>query len=268
MNPSPRNPASAQPGCRVCASSDGNSLCLLSSWDSGMRPLEATIRTYQPRQVIFQEGSPANAVYCLREGIIKLWKVGDTGEELIIRILGPGSLLGYRPVLVGEPYAATAESIVATTLCCIGGDSFMEVLRSSAQASFSLLVRLARELRVSEDQMLSIAQQSVRQRVVRLLCAFLDAAEPAAGTGGPVPIPLMRSEMAQMIGTTPETLSRTLRQLANESVIRLTRTELFVEDAPTLLRMLSGSPLRFDPGQDSTRRPGCSREARDPSASN
>lgn len=251
MSPSRRNRVPPDSGCGACDGTDrGSHRCLLSRWDPGLHPLDTATRTYNSRQLVFQEGHPPNAVYCLQEGTIKLWKLGASGEELIIRILGPGSLLGYRAVLVGEPYAASAESIGTSSVCCIAAENFMNALRTSTQASLSLLILLAKELKVSEDQMLSIAHQSVRQRVVRALCAFLNAAGPDAEKGGPIPIPLMRSEMAQMIGTTPETLSRTLRQLADESVIRLTRTSLCVEDASALLAMLSGPPLRFDPDQE------------------
>lgn len=208
-----------------------------------------TIRSYDSRQIIFREGAPAEAVYCLDSGAVKLSKVGHMGEELIIRVLGPGSLFGYRAVLAGETYAASAETIAPTSLCLLSRESFLDLIRRSPGASFDLLQHLAKELRISEEQMLAIAQQNVRQRTIRLLCSFLYASGGPPLEGSAIPIPLMRSEMAQVIGTTPETLSRTLRQLADEKVIRLTRSEVFVEHAKALIQLMSGPALEFDQDQ-------------------
>jgi len=202
-----------------------------------------TVSSCRPRQILFGEGNPSLAVYCILSGIVKVYKTGSKGEPLIIRLLGPGELVGYRAVLAREPYAATAEAVGDVTVCVIPADKILELLRVSSEFCQRMLLKLSRELLTSEEQMMALAQETVRARTLRMLVSFLDKAGGELRVGGLLPVPLQRSEIAQMVGTSPETLSRTLRRLAHEEILQVTRTEIFIRDAARL-RSLRRNPPR------------------------
>lgn len=226
----PRRDSQKNGPCSLCGRKSGEPLCDLAGEDRSIFREVRTEAEYPAGHVIFHQGQPPLAVYCLSAGGVKIYKTAASGGQIIIRVLGPGELLGYRPVLGNEPYAATAEAVTATTACVIARESFLAGLSRSPTLCMRLLEKMARELRISEDQLLNLASEPVRKRLARLLVLMLQAAGTPLQENMLVPTTCRRAEMAQMIGTTPETLSRTLRLLASQRLIRSTRTEIRVLD--------------------------------------
>jgi len=193
-----------------------------------------TTHEYRRGQVIFYEGNPSLAIYCLHSGMVKLFKTGKSGEEFVIRLLGPGEIIGFRALLANEPFAATAQAVNDTQICIISKEDFLDVLGLSAELSFNILAKLAVDLRISEEQCLSRAQETVKQRTARMLLQFLETSSEYSDNNSKIYLPLLRSEMAQVVGTTPETFSRTLRGLAQKGILKLTRSDISVTNVDKL----------------------------------
>jgi len=197
-----------------------------------------TVHSYQARQVIFHEGTPPLAIYCIRTGRVKIFRSTNRGEEQVIRILGPGDTFGHRPLLANEPYAASAEAIEETEICVLPKQVLLALLAQSPKLAFELLKRLSKELRVSEDLLLELSQRTVKQRSAGLLLMFLEHCGERVEEGVRLAIPIQRKEMAQMVGTTPETFSRTLHDLAEAGVIILSRSEIVVRSETSLRKIV------------------------------
>lgn len=212
---------------------------------------EKTVHVYQRGQVIFYEGNPALAVYCIHSGRVKFSKMGTRGIEETIRLLGPGDIMGYRAMMAGEPYAATAQALETAIVCTIPRETYVALMRESPDLALRLIAKLAREVRVFEEQVLIRTQEPVRQRTARLLLALLETGNPPGVTAPRITVPLSRSEMARFIGTTPETLSRTLHSLARQGIISLTRNEITVQNLAALEK-LAGGPRSLDADHDPT----------------
>jgi CRP-like cAMP-binding protein len=193
-----------------------------------------TTHEYKRGQAVFYEGNPPLAIYCIHSGMVKLFKTGYSGVEYVIRLLGPGEIIGFRALLAGEPFAATAQAVSDTQICIISKEDFLNLLNSSSQLSFNLMAKLAVDLRISEEKFLSRAQESVKQRTARMLLQLLETSNEFSDNDSRISVPILRSEMAQVVGTTPETLSRTLRSLAQKQILRLNRSEISVTDVDKL----------------------------------
>jgi CRP-like cAMP-binding protein len=196
-----------------------------------------TVRVYRPRQVIVYEGTPPLAVYCIRAGHVKLYKSGGRSEDHVLRILGPGDTFGARPLLANEPFAATAEAIDEAEICAMPRQVLMDLIEKCPSLAFEIMTRLSRELRISEDQLLNLAQRSVRQRAAQLLLMLADGCGKEVEGGTQISLPLQRKDMAQMIGTTPETFSRTLHDLGAKDLIVLSRSEIVIRNRDALVRI-------------------------------
>ena len=229
--------------CAECRSEEAGVLWQASDLPASWRQAQFKPIRCAPGKLLFREGEDASAVYCLKSGMVKLYKTGAQGEPCIIRLLGRGRLIGYRAVVAGEPFAASAEVVTEARACVIPRSLFLELLDHSKDATKRLLRHTAWELRVSEEQLLSIAQQTVRERTVRLLALFLAECAPVPARNVPIELPLRRSEFAQMVGTTPETLSRVLHRLADAGLLKLTRREILVRD-PLRLQAEAVRPRR------------------------
>jgi CRP-like cAMP-binding protein len=226
--------------CSVCANFPNSIFFGVNKSILGRLHQEKRIQNYQPGQIITLEGSPSFAMYCIHSGRVKLYKVGKKMEPLVIRLLVPGDTIGCSGVLSNAPYFATSEAIEPTTVCTISKQTLFELLRKSDNFALRLLERMAQELHTSDELMLVLTQESVRQRTARLLLYLLEKSGEESKTGGPLKVPIFRKEMAQMIGTTPETMSRTLRYFAQHGILRLTRSEIYIEN-PHILQTLTST---------------------------
>ncbi len=235
------------PHCKTCTLRSNTLFSVLKGDQVDWLDREKTVREYQRGEVIFYESTPSFAVYCIHSGWAKLYKVGSRAERQVVRLLGPGDVIGHRAMLAGEPYSATAEVIETGNICTIPREPLIKMLQESAKLSLRFMAKLAQELRESEDQLLILSHKSVRQRTARLLLLLMKRSHENSGDKVILKIPLRRNEMAQMIGTTPESLSRALRYLAQRGIIRTSRTELHITQ-PTALESLAGTRT----GQDAS----------------
>lgn len=228
-------PATIQ--CRICTGAARDLFQSLLPEQRTRLESSALPHAYRAHESLFHEGTPALAVYCVRSGTIKLFRRMRDGEEVVVGIRGPGDLAGLRGVLAGIPYGSTATTMEPAVVCAIPGGVFVDLVRENGMLAYRLLARLARESRLMEEQLVERTHTRVAKRVARFLAQqFQRGASPAATSGPGHGISTSREELAQLVGTTPETLSRTLHGLADEGVLALERKTIHVLDLPSLLK--------------------------------
>lgn len=229
--------------CQTCGHHPKSIFCYLAGTHLQHLDTEKSVYKYRRGQVVYYEGHPADAAYCIFEGRLKIYKVGRKDEETVIRLLGPGDITGYRAMLADEPYAATAEAIEDTTVCSISRSTLTGLLREVPDMAMRMLAELSRELRVSEEQMMSLAQETVLQRTARiLLWLHRTSAQPDVSEAPQLDLPLRKSELAQMIGSTPESLSRALHELGERYVISVKKDSIIITDLSSLARLAGSRP--------------------------
>ncbi len=229
--------------CAVCKSRSTGLGCGLSARARNRLEQDRATHLFRRGQTIFYAGAPAHALYVVHSGRVKVFRTWHDGEEQVLRMLGPGELLGYRPLLANEPYHASALAVEDSKVCIIPAATLRELLRDEPELALGLLAKLARELRTAEDLMMDLLHRPVRQRAARLLLFLLednrDAAEPALLQSHH----LRRQDMARMIGTTPETFSRVLRGFAQRGIVTLARDHIRIRDR-ALLHKVAGELSR------------------------
>lgn len=227
------------PRCAVCRARSSGFLCGLRGKARERLEQDANTHAFRAGQVIFYAGGPAHALYVVRSGRVKVYRAWHGGQEQPLRLLGPGEILGYRPLLANEPYAASAEAVEDSTICVIPRDTVSQLLHDLPDLALELMRKLARELRSSEDLMMDLLHRPVSQRAARLLLRlFADN----HGAPDPATIPshqFRRKDMARMIGATPETFSRVLRTFSRRGVVGLRRDRIQIRDL-NLLQSLAG----------------------------
>ncbi len=228
------------PRCSTCGARDQGLFCSLTGSHLLKLDRQKIAHEYQRGQVVFYEGNPPLAVYCICTGVVKLYKTGNNGKKVLIRLLGPGEIVGYRALAADEPYAATAEAVEETTICTISKETLESVVKDDFEITMRLMAKLASELRISEEQMVTRTQDPVRQRTARFLLWLLENLHPSSKKANKITVPLLREEMAQMIGTTPETLSRILREFSDKGLITLDRKNIAVPKPRALRRIAEG----------------------------
>ena len=187
-------------------------------------------------EILFEEGSVCNRVYGVHVGEVKLSRKSSAAPQ-VLRLVAPGQVLGHRAALTREPYSLTAQATGGVEVCTISLELFNRLVKESPDFATTVLTQLAETLRDAEDRIVSLAHDSVRRRCAKMLLYLRRGPETADTTDNEVRSGLRRLEMAQMIGTTPDTLSRTLHSLARQRLIEISRTNIRIIDPNALERI-------------------------------
>lgn len=198
------------------------------------------VQTFPRGQRIFHEGGPPLAFHCIHTGHVRLSKSVPHSDEVVVRIAGPGEEIGISSLLTGEPYEVTAEAIEDAVVCTIARQTLDELLEANPSLAGEILSTLARELRASEETTVEFAQRRVPQRLAHLLLNLVPRPTEGASGDGQARIGVRRTDMARMIGASPETISRLLHRLQAKGIVRLTRTEVELVDLCALEGIAGG----------------------------
>lgn len=203
---------------------------------------QRTLQKFKTGQEIFCAGGPPLAVYCMHSGKVRLSMSGDRGEELVLELGEPGRVLGLRAVLACEPYESTATAIETTVACTIPAEVFERALADAPTAALQAARVLARDVRKAHARLLEALQRSVPQRAAHALLS-LHVQALGKSPGSPAPIRIARVDLAHIIGTTPETLSRVLHMFESRGALAVTRKDIRIRNADVLRSI---ARLRFD----------------------
>lgn len=175
--------------------------------------------TVKKNDTIFREGSYASGVYCINAGKIKLSMLGDEGKEQIIRMAKPGDIIGYKALLSGDRYSASAVALEDCNVCFIPREIFLAILQKDAALSFEMMKILSNELKNAEGKITHLAQKPVRERVAETILFLKETY--GIDKDNNVNVTLSREEIANLVGTATETTIRLLSEFNKDQIIEL-----------------------------------------------
>jgi CRP/FNR family nitrogen fixation transcriptional regulator len=179
---------------------------------AGQPALVATEFSYGRNESIYGEGEPAEYVYQVIRGAVRSYKLLNDGRRQIGAFHLPGDLFGLE---AGSTHRLTAEAIVDTSLRMVKRRALEAAAKSDVRIACTLWTMTAGELRHAEDHMLLLGRKTAAQRVA----TFLLEMDRRISTAGMFALPMGRGDIADYLGLTLETVSRTLSQLHGEGVL-------------------------------------------------
>jgi len=186
-------------------------------------------RTYPRNSVILFEDDPGDALYVVAEGQVKVVLIGEDGREVILSVLGEGEFFGEMALIDDEPRSAHVIAMEDSTLLVLRREDFQGILKQTPSIALALLRELSRRLRRVDEKVGSLVLLDVNGRVAQLL---LDLADEAASNR--ITRRLTHHTIAQMIGSSRETVSRTMRELVDKGYIEVSRREILIRDRAAL----------------------------------
>lgn len=188
---------------------------------------------YKKGQVIFFEGNYPGGLFCIKEGKVKVYKIGSAGKEQIIRFAKSGDALGYRALLVGETYSASASALEDSHICFIRKETVFELFKTNSSFSFTMLKLLSRDLEDVENKMVKLAQKPVRERLAEALLILKET----YGTDKQeyINVSLSREDFAGIVGTATETVIRLLADFKKENLIDTKGKKIKITDLKNLV---------------------------------
>jgi CRP/FNR family cyclic AMP-dependent transcriptional regulator len=204
---------------------------------SGRLLANAKPHSLAEREVLFQAGDVADGCYRLDQGLLKVSIASPQGDERILTILGPGSIVGELAIIDGGPRSATVVAIRDCKLSFISREAFLGGLREYPEIYSDLVATLVSRLREADDAMAAASFLTVKARVARALLELAEHLGRESDSGQIVILHKIRqSDIAAMAGVARENVSRTLTELKRLGLISQSSSYYFITDKRKLLR--------------------------------
>jgi CRP/FNR family cyclic AMP-dependent transcriptional regulator len=225
---------SAQPNenCRNCKAA-GFFCNLSASAKAHFEEIKIT-SGYPKHSTLFRENEEARGIYVLCEGQAKISMSSSEGKTLILRIAHPGEVLGLTEVLAGNPYGITVETLHTSRVSFVRREDFLRFLAQHPEAYSNIARELSSHYHQACEQLRTVGlSSSISERLARL---FLDwsATAPESVNGKKIKVPLTHEEIGEFIGTTRESVTRTLSDLKNRHLIVLQGATLTIPNPMAL----------------------------------
>jgi CRP/FNR family transcriptional regulator, cyclic AMP receptor protein len=224
--------------CVGCKLRKENFFCALSP--ASIQALDQTKHAscFPEGSVIFLEGQEARGVYILCQGRAKLTTTNADGKSLILKIAEPGEILGLHSCISGRTHETTVETLQPSQLTFVRRDDLLRLLSEHPDACLRAAEHLANDCQAAYDVIRSIGlSHSVSEKLARLL---LQWSSDGRVTDGAIrlKIALTHEEMAQLIGTSRETVTRTLSEFKKQHILELTGSTLVIRNKAALQRLV------------------------------
>ena len=225
--------------CVTCKLRNANFACALSKPSlEGLDRVKHAV-SYPEGALIFVEGQVPRGVYVLCQGRAKLSATGSDGKTIIVKIAQAGEILGLHAAVSGKPYELTVETLQPSQLAFVSREDFLRFLKEHGDASLQAATQLSNDCQSAYEVIRSIGlSHSITERVAHLLLQW--SAEGTVVDGAiRVKLALTHEEMAQLIGTTRETVTRTLSQFKKQRILELKGSTLLIRNKAALERMVT-----------------------------
>ncbi|MBW2217290.1 MAG: Crp/Fnr family transcriptional regulator [Deltaproteobacteria bacterium] len=177
----------------------------------------AVDKHYKKGEFVFYEGDDGNGFYVVVEGTIKIFKVSSEGKEQILHIFGPGEPFGEVPVFSGQSFPANSEAIAKSHLLFFPRSAIVDLISANPSLALNMLAVLSMRLRQFTVQIENLSLKEVPAR----LASYLIYLAEEQGTEDSVSLNISKGQLASLLGTIPETLSRIFSRMNNQNLIEV-----------------------------------------------
>lgn len=191
-------------------------------------------RFYPKGSVLFLEGDKGEALFLIRQGRIKISKASVDGRQQILQILKAGDIFAEVILFDQGPYPATAEAVEDSACWLLRSADMEKLVKDQPMLAVTLLRVMSRRLRQAQLLIRDLALHDAYGRLAGLLLQFSRSEGKKTGEGVLLDLGLTRQEMASMIGTSRETVTRILGRFQKEEILILDKQRIIIRDEEKL----------------------------------
>ena len=195
---------------------------------------------YPKGSLLFVEGEQPRGIFILCSGRAKLTTSSTEGKVLIVKLAEPGEVLGASATILGKPYEVSAETLEPSQVNFIKRDDFLRFLTTHPEASMHTVQQLSEKYHAAQREIRSLGlSQTTGEKLAKLLLDWCEREGEITTKGIRLKVLLTHEEIAQMIGTTRETVTRLLSDLKRKKILDVKGSTVLVLQKNGLERMVS-----------------------------
>jgi CRP/FNR family transcriptional regulator, cyclic AMP receptor protein len=218
----------APENCMTCNARGDNFFCRLS--ERALREWERIkhVTTYPEGALLFMEGEAARGVYILCQGRVKLATTSSEGKTFILKIAQPGQMFGLNSVVTERPHEMTVETMQPSQIAYVSREDFLRFIRQNGDACLRVVQQLGHECHSAYEVIRSLGlANSVSEKLAKFLLGWSADGRESDGAVR-VKLALTHEEMAQLIGCSRESVTRTLSEFKKQKLAELSGSTLLV----------------------------------------
>ncbi|UCC40855.1 MAG: Crp/Fnr family transcriptional regulator [Candidatus Aminicenantes bacterium] len=191
-------------------------------------------KSYQKEEMLFNAQDEANGMYYVLSGEIRVFKMDDQGREVEVVRIAPGDFLGEAVVFVSSAFPVFAQAVKESKVLFFEKNAINKKIEENPSVAKFFLSLLARKCVVLNTRIESLGLQTVRKRLIQYIFSHCSGEKQCL-----IELKLKKVDLARMLGTISETLSRNLKQMQDEGLIEVKGKNIYVKDCHRLRSELS-----------------------------
>lgn len=194
------------------------------------------VQIYPAHIEVLKQDTPSTAVYFLHQGLVKLTWIDQAGREVIAGLRSQQWIIGAPSVLLDKPYSFTITTLIQCALRCISAKHFLHLVKTHTEFSLHLMRMLSQEIFNHAKKSVMLGCLPAIDRLKSLLYKFISDMyqQTELQKNMKIALPLTHKELAQIIAITPEHLSRLLKELEKQGIIKREKDILMLSDPVNL----------------------------------
>lgn len=192
---------------------------------------------YTKNEILFREGAAPSGIFYIVKGKVKKYKADNEGREQIIYVAGTGQLIGYHAILSEDRYPDSAAAMEESKIAFIPKEDFLSALQASPLLNNRLLKTLSHEFAVLANSLTVFAQKTVRERLALQLIIIREKYKVNYVEGMPVAINMSREDLANLVGTGRENVTRMLTEFKEAGLLETQGRKIMIRDVNGLIKI-------------------------------
>lgn len=194
-------------------------------------------RAYQPGDILYHQGQGPEGVYCIQSGLVGLRRIDEDGNSALLRLCNPGETVGYRAVLSGEDHRNMAEIMTPSVVCFIRRAVVMRLVADNPHLGERFFQHCLDDMSKTEDDYARRLTLKMKARFLHMLMVlyqqsgYRDEEEMYV-----LELPIQRTALAELIGTTPESISRMIGKLETQGLAQFEDRRVRIPDIEQIFR--------------------------------
>jgi CRP-like cAMP-binding protein len=197
---------------------------------------------FEAGQFLFYQDDPAERIFVLRSGRIKLTQLSDDGQQVLLRVITSGMIFAAISLVKGAVYPVTAQAAEGSQVLYWSHETMLRIISRFPALALNALNMLSGHVREFQDRYRELATERVERRLARTVLRLANQAGRRTDEGVLLDLPLTRQDLAEMTGTTLYTVSRILSQWENDGLVLSGRERVIIRFPHGLVRIAEDLP--------------------------